>query len=178
MAKVFLITGGARSGKSHYAEKIAKTLSEPKVYIATCPVIDDEMRKRVTKHQEQRQQDNWTTIEEQINLVNVIHTNPANSTILVDCLTLWINNLMYQADCCNKDINESDIVTLCSDLHEACNRHNGNIIFVINEVGMGIVPDNAAARRFRDLSGRCAQSIAAFADHVTLVSCGIPLHLK
>lgn len=178
MAEVFLITGGARSGKSAYAETLASALPGTKAYIATCPVLDDEMAERIARHRENRRHDGWFTIEEQINLSSVIEQNTRYNTILVDCLTLWLNNLMYHAGEQHRELTEPYIVALCAELQKACGAHPGRIIFVINEVGLGIVPDNAVARRFRDLSGRCSQVVAAFADHVTFVSCGIPLQLK
>lgn len=174
MAKVILITGGARSGKSSYAEALAKELPSPKAYIATAPVFDDEMRKRVKRHQEQRKHDGWDTIEEEIDLTGALQTAGSYNTILVDCLTLWINNLLYK----DENICEDVMIELCKKLQKQCSEFDGNIIFVINEVGFGIVPDNALSRKFRDISGRCSQNIAKFANKVVLVSCGLPLILK
>ena len=174
MANVILVTGGARGGKSAYAESLSRSFSGPRAYIATAPVFDDEMAKRVTRHQQQRKNDGWDTIEEEIDLFGAIQKADAYDTILVDCLTLWINNLLYKDD----RITEDDMTAKCAQLKKVCAGFDGNIIFVINEVGMGIVPENPLARKFRDLSGRCSQNIAKFANKVLLVSCGIPLTLK
>ena len=174
MANVILITGGARSGKSAYSEALAKSFPSPRAYIATAPVFDDEMAKRVARHKQQRKNDGWDTIEEEIELFEAIKKADAYDTILVDCLTLWINNLLYK----DQNISEDDMIAKCARLKKVCAEFDGNIIFVINEVGMGIVPDNPLSRTFRDLSGRCSQSIAKFANQVVLISCGIPLTLK
>ena len=174
MANVILVTGGARSGKSAYSEKLAKSFPAPRAYIATAPVFDDEMAVRVARHKEQRKYDGWDTIEEEINLFEAIKKADAYDTVLVDCLTLWINNLLYKYE----KMNEDDMIAKCVQLKKVCAEFDGNIIFVINEVGMGIVPDNPLSRAFRDLSGRCSQSVAKFANRVVLISCGIPLVLK
>ncbi len=174
MANIILVTGGARGGKSAYAESLAGSFPGPRAYIATAPVFDEEMAKRVARHQQQRKNDGWDTIEEEIDLFGAIQKAAAYDTILVDCLTLWINNLLYR----NKRISEDDMSAKCARLKKVCAEFDGNIIFVINEVGMGIVPENPLARAFRDLSGRCSQNIAKFANKVVLVSCGIPLILK
>ncbi|MDD5697958.1 MAG: bifunctional adenosylcobinamide kinase/adenosylcobinamide-phosphate guanylyltransferase [Victivallaceae bacterium] len=178
MAKVILVTGGARSGKSAYSETLAKNFPAPRVYIATAPVMDEEMRRRVVRHQQQRKNDGWDTVEEEIDLAGAVEKARACGTILVDCLTLWINNLLYAAEQQGREITEDEMLAKCARLEKACAGFDGNIIFVINEVGMGIVPDNPLARRFRDLSGRCSQRIAEFADRVVLVACGLPLVLK
>jgi adenosylcobinamide kinase/adenosylcobinamide-phosphate guanylyltransferase len=178
MANIIMITGGARSGKSSYAENLAKKIPGSRAYIATAPVLDDEMARRVARHQEQRKDDGWDTIEEELKLFEAIKKADNHTTILVDCLTLRINNLLYAAEKKNQQINEDDINEQCSCLKKVCHEFDGNIIFVINEVGMGIVPDNPLSRLFRDLSGRCAQNIAQFANKVVLVSCGLPLVLK
>ena len=98
MANVILVTGGARSGKSAYSETLAKSFNGSRVYIATCPVMDEEMARRVERHQQQRKNDGWTTVEEERDLSGVIRQSVHYDTILVDCLTLWINNLMYYAE--------------------------------------------------------------------------------
>jgi len=178
MAKIILVTGGARSGKSNYAQQRAENLGQNRVYIATCPVIDAEMDERVAKHKRQREGKNWQTVEEETELGSAIEKNIHHDVILVDCLTLWINNLLYAAQKQKKVISEPEIEVLCSKIIEISKQHPGNIFFVTNEIGSGIVPDNEAARCYRDLVGRCNQCIAGGADEVVFVSCGIPLTLK
>jgi len=178
MARIVLITGGCRSGKSDYAQRLAESLAGRRVYVATCPVTDDEMRERIARHQQQRRHHDWETIEEPADLAAAIRRAGSGSIVLVDCLTLWVNNLMYGAERLGEQIDENEIERLCGRVVDACRRHDGTVVFVTNEVGMGIEPGNAISRRYRDLVGRCNQTIAACADEVTLVACGIPLTLK
>jgi adenosylcobinamide kinase/adenosylcobinamide-phosphate guanylyltransferase len=174
MAEVTLVVGGCRSGKSAYAQTLAESLSPSRLYVATCPVIDDEMRRRIELHREARRGRGWETIEEPRDLCDMFRRHEKYGVLLVDCISLWINNLMYAAPSCD----ESDVARQCEELTNAAAAHRGAVVFVSNEVGMGIVPENAQARQYRDLLGRANQVIAARADRVTLISCGIPLHLK
>lgn len=178
MAELILITGGSRSGKSAFAERTAEALPGPRAYIATSPAIDPEMEGRIRKHREARRGKGWETIEETVDLAGVIRRMGACRVLLVDCLTLWINNLLYAAEKRGERFTEEDAVGRCRELTDACGAFGGTVIFVTNELGMGIVPDNETARRFRDIAGRCNQEIAAAAGTVTLVVSGIPLHLK
>jgi adenosylcobinamide kinase / adenosylcobinamide-phosphate guanylyltransferase len=178
MAEIILITGGSRSGKSAFAEKTAEALPGPRVYIATCPVIDPETGERIRKHREARRGKGWETIEETIDLAGVIRRTGAYRVLLVDCLTLWINNLLYEAGKRGEIFTEEAAVGRCRELTDSCRAFGGTVIFVTNELGMGIVPNNETARRFRDIAGRCNQEMAAAADTVTLVVSGIPLNLK
>ena len=178
MARIILITGGGRSGKSSYARKMAEGLTGPRAFVATCPILDEEMRERVRKHQQARTRSEWQTIEETVDLAGVLADAREYEVILVDCLTLWINNLMYEAEKAGRQINEDEIRRRACELLAACAKRSGTVIFVTNEVGMGIIPENALARRYRDLVGRCSQVIAAAAAAVILVACGIPLKLK
>jgi len=178
MARIILITGGCRSGKSAHAQRLAESLVGRHVYVATCPITDDEMRARIARHQQQRLHHDWETVEEPIDLGDAILRAGTNAIVLVDCLTLWVNNLMYEADKQGEKVDEHDVDRLCDQVLDACRRHDGTVFFVTNEVGMGIVPDNGISRRYRDLVGRCNQTIAAGSDEVTLVACGIPLTLK
>lgn len=181
MARVLLVTGGSRSGKSAFAQKMAEGMDGARVYVATCPVIDEEMAERVRRHREDRENRNWRTIEETEDLAGVLRregNGDANKIFLIECLTLWINNLMWKAEQESREVGEDEIALQCADLLEACRAVSGTVIFVTNEVGMGIVPDNAVARRYRDLVGRCNQIMAAGADSVTLVSCGLSIKLK
>ena len=175
MANVVLITGGSRSGKSSYALQLGEGLPGPRAFIATCPPIDEEMAERIRKHRESRDPEVWETIEEPINLAGALQAGTGYKTVLVDCLTLWLSNMMYSGS----DLqNEEDVSDRCRRLLEACHQRDGTVILVSNEVGMGIVPDNPVGRRFRDLMGRCNQIIASEADKVILMACGLPIYLK
>lgn len=178
MATIYLVTGGCRSGKSRRAQEIAESFPGRRVFIATCPVVDDEMRQRIEIHQADRAGRNWRTIEEQVDLPAALGKCQGASAILVDCLTLWVSNLMWQAQRQGTDLGERQIVATTQAVVDACKKLHGNIIFVTNEVGMGIVPENALARRYRDLAGRANQTMASAADHVTLMCCGLGIELK
>ena len=178
MVKIILVTGGSRSGKSIHAQKLGESLVGPRAYVATCPVVDEEMRLRILRHQEARRGRGWRTMEETVDLAGVLGRCGGVSVLLVDCLTLWVNNLLYHAQRNGADVDEEQVARRCEDLLAACRRRGGTVILVTNEVGMGIVPENPLARKYRDLVGRCNQIIAAGADTVTLVTCGIPLNLK
>jgi adenosylcobinamide kinase/adenosylcobinamide-phosphate guanylyltransferase len=178
MARITLIVGGCRSGKSAYAEQVAESLPPRRLYVATCPVTDPEMARRIEAHQSARSGRGWETVEEQLDVAGVLGRHRQANVLLVDCITLWVNNLMYAAEQEADGLGESEIVRKCDELLAAARECSGSVIFVSNEVGMGIVPENPAARRFRDLVGRANQEIARRADTVTLMSCGIPRQLK
>ena len=178
MAEITLVTGGTRSGKSAYAQKCAEEYEGVKLYIATCPRIDAEMDERICKHIEERAGRGWDTVEEQVELAKIIQDYSPKKVILIDCLTLWINNLLFRAEQHGKKLEEKDLIILCSDLIEVSLKHSGRIFFVTNEIGSGIVPENSTARHYRDLVGRCNQLIAEKASKVVLVCCGIPLTIK
>ncbi len=146
--------------------------------MATCPVIDEEMGRRIAKHQKAREGKQWQTVEAPVDLAGAITRSAAFDVVLVDCLTLWINNLMYEAENIGREISEEQVAERCGGVLEACRLARGKVIFVTNEVGMGVVPDNALARKYRDMVGRCNQVMGAGADCVTLVACGIPMTLK
>lgn len=177
MAEVVLVTGGARSGKSVYAESLFDNWRGVKTYIATAEILDAEMSGRVRLHRERRAGRGWLDVEEPLNLPGAI-AQAAPGGILVDCLSLWIAKLMFEAERLGAEVDEMEMRRHCAALAGACRKHDGMVVMVISEVGMGIVPENAMARRFRDLSGRCSQEVAGFADRVILVSCGLPLVLK
>jgi adenosylcobinamide kinase/adenosylcobinamide-phosphate guanylyltransferase len=178
MANIILITGGSRSGKSAFAQTTAEALPGPRAYVATCPVIDPETEEHIRKHREARRGKGWETIEETVDLAGVIRRAGAYRTLLVDCLTLWINNLLYAAERRGEHFTEEAAADHCRELIDACGAFPGTVIFVTNELGMGIIPENETVRRFRDVAGRCNQEIAAAAKTVTLVVSGIPLELK
>lgn len=178
MNKIILISGGARSGKSAYAQKRAESLQGARVFVATSPRIDAEMDERIDKHIQDRQGKGWQTIEEELDLAGAISSNTQANVILVDCLTLWINNILFKNSEKTSSISEKDIEILCSDVLDRSKNHPGTTIFVTNEVGSGIIPDSAETRLYRDLVGSCNQCFAHDADEVILVSCGIPMFFK
>ena len=170
MANITLILGGASSGKSRYAETVALSRQKKPVYIATARALDHEMRIRINAHQERRRKEKWHEVEAPIDLSTVIEKElTPNSVILVDCLTMWLNNVISD---------KLDVKVASQQLIEAITGTQGEIIFVSNEVGFGIVPVNSLARQFRDLNGQLHQDIAHLADSVLLVVAGIPIVVK
>ena len=167
MIKLTLVLGGARSGKSRYAEGLAKAASGPRTYIATAQAFDDEMRVRIGKHQADRAGDGWETIEAPLDLVAALRQ--ARGFVLLDCVTVWLGNLMHHG----RDIGAA-VAELCSALKAA----DGEIVVVSNEVGLSIVPENALARAFRDEQGLANQRLADVADEVIFIAAGLPLKLK
>jgi adenosylcobinamide kinase/adenosylcobinamide-phosphate guanylyltransferase len=178
MAEIILITGGSRSGKSAFAQQLAERQAGPRLFLATCPVTDGEMADRILRHIADRQQSGWDTIEEQIDVIGQLETAIGYGVVLIDCLTLWVNNIMYEAHRSSTALDEDIMTEKSVALVAAARKHPAKVIFVTNEVGSGIVPDNKDARLFRDLTGRCNQQVAAAADSVYLVSCGIPMQIK
>ena len=178
MSDIILVTGGSRSGKSSYAQMRAEALPGPRAYLATCPILDEEMAQRCRKHQDARSSAAWDTIEEETDIAGVLMRDRTHRVILVDCLTLWVNNLMYASEQEGRLLTEEDIALQCRILLDACRAFSGVVLFVTNEVGMGIVPDNALGRRFRDIAGRCNQLMAAAASEAVMLVSGIPWHLK
>ena len=167
-----LILGGARSGKSHYAETRAKESGLNVLYVATAQALDDEMQQRIKHHQQQRP-DHWSLIEEPLDLVSVLKNNADDKTcILVDCLTLWLTNLLCSEE--HKNSFQENIDELVNILPEL----SGKIIFVSNEVSMGIIPMGEINRQFVDEAGRLHQRLAAVCENVTLMVAGIPSHIK
>ena len=168
MKKVILITGGARSGKSRYAEELALSLSKTPVYVATAHVWDDEFRERVKKHQERRGPE-WTNIEEEKQLSKL---NLTGRVAVIDCITLWCTNFFFELQNVDKALD---------DLKREFNQftaHDATYIFVTNEIGMGGVSENAVQRKFTDLQGWMKQYVASQADEVILMVSGIPVKVK
>ncbi|WP_246747705.1 bifunctional adenosylcobinamide kinase/adenosylcobinamide-phosphate guanylyltransferase [Methylobacterium sp. SD274] len=161
-----LVLGGARSGKSLHGERLVEAHPAPWLYLATAQAWDDEMRERVALHRSRRSAD-WITRDVPIDLAEAVAA--ATGPVLVDCLTLWLTNLI---------LSEADIEAASAALIEACGRAPGPVVLVGNEVGLGIVPDNALARRFRDAAGRLHQRLAARADHVVFMVAGLPMIVK
>jgi adenosylcobinamide kinase/adenosylcobinamide-phosphate guanylyltransferase len=178
VARIILITGGSRSGKSTYAQNIAESISGTRTYIATCPYIDEEMEERIRKHKEARRSSSWQTIEETTGLAEALRISKESRVILVDCLTLWVNNLMYETEQRGEGFSEELMSTLSKEVIEVCSDLSGTVIFVTNEVGLGIIPDNPASRLYRDIAGRCNQIIASRADSVIFMISGLPLIIK
>ena len=163
------ILGGARSGKSRYAEQLASASGKEVIYIATAQAYDDEMQARIAHHKNQRPAE-WQTIEEALHLDKVLSDNSnITNCILVDCLTLWLTNLL----CANRNV-----TTAKQALVDALSQSESDIILVSNETGMGVVPMGELTRRYCDEVGWLHQEIAALADQVVLMVAGIPLVIK
>lgn len=164
-----LVLGGARSGKSRYAQAQAEALPGQLVYIATAEALDAEMEDRIARHRDDRGP-RWKTVEAPLDLAEAIAAQSgSDSVLLVDCLTLWASNLMLV---------ERDVAAAISGLLAVMSDAPGKIILVSNEVGLGVVPDNALARRFRDVAGEINQAVAACVDSAVLVTAGLPIVLK
>ena len=168
-----LILGGARSGKSSLALDLCNSLNGNRFFIATAQAFDDEMVDRIKRHQEERGNE-WRTIEETIDIVERIREiDNENSVILVDCLTLWLSNLYMKYESNLEMVYEG-----IDKLVTALSKIKGRAVFVSNEVGMGIVPENKLARLYRDASGAMNRKIAEKADKVVITFSGLPLVLK
>lgn len=168
-----LIIGGCRSGKSRHALTIGEALGGRRnLFLATCVPHDEEMRDRVHRHRRERGS-HWETIEEPIDIDRILLQNgPGTDVIIVDCLTLWSANLLLHYD------NDDDVMRHTERLGEALSTPACHMVFVTNEVGAGIVPENALARRFRDLTGWINQHLAKHCHTVVWMVAGIPLTIK
>ncbi|MBU0987345.1 MAG: bifunctional adenosylcobinamide kinase/adenosylcobinamide-phosphate guanylyltransferase [Proteobacteria bacterium] len=172
MKKTILVIGGCRSGKSSHALFLAEQIPGQKIFIATCMPQDKEMEQRVLRHQQQRSSA-WKTLEVPFYLPEAIHKNATEGhVILVDCLTLWINNLILEDD------KPENIDNHIQNLTQSIEKAGGPVILVSNEVGTGIVPENKLARLFRDISGFANQKVAACVDQVIWMVAGIPVKIK
>lgn len=164
-----LVLGGARSGKSRYAQQCAEAFAGELVFVATAQAFDDEMTERIERHRSDRGK-RWRTIEEPLEIANIINRHAApGGLVLIDCLTLWTSNLLLA---------ERDIPEETEKLVSAIRATRGPLIFVANEVGLGIVPDNALARRFRDAAGTINQAVAHAVQEAVFMAAGLPLRLK
>ncbi|MGA2225371.1 MAG: bifunctional adenosylcobinamide kinase/adenosylcobinamide-phosphate guanylyltransferase [Syntrophobacteraceae bacterium] len=165
-----LVLGGARSGKSTWAESVINRLPPPYIYVATAQAFDDEMELRIKLHRERRK-DLWETIESPTGLQAVLRgLSGLGKPVLLDCITLWLSNLLCSAS--------TDVEIAIDELCHAIEAADYPLVIVSNEVGGGIVPDNALARKFRDLSGLANQRLARTCTSVFLVTAGLPLRLK
>ncbi|MEI6859165.1 MAG: bifunctional adenosylcobinamide kinase/adenosylcobinamide-phosphate guanylyltransferase [Shewanella sp.] len=169
--RIELVIGGARSGKSSYAERVVKESGKPVIYIATAEVRDEEMAKRVEVHKAQRPSE-WTVIEEPFNLsIELKKNSQIGNFILVDCLTLWLSNCLFGST-------EWSWTDYKLELLKTLEELPGQVILVTNEVGCGIIPMGEMSRRYVDEAGWLHQAIAARVAKVTLVTAGLPMHLK
>jgi len=164
-----LVLGGARSGKSRFAERLALDSGLQRIYLATATAGDDEMRRRIAHHRAQRE-DGWRTVEESLELTDTLAREcAADRVVLVDCLTLWLSNLMFAA---------RDIAAETSKLADWLQSTPHAVLLVSNEVGLGLVPETSLGRDFRDAQGRLNQAVAAAVANVAFVAAGLPLWLK
>ena len=165
---LYLVLGGARSGKSHHAEALVEAAPPPWRYIATAQALDEEMQQRIEEHRSRRGT-GWQTVEAPLELAATLDACPNDAPVLVDCLTLWLSNLMLQ---------ERTVGPTVDELMDALERRRGLTVLVSNEVGLGIVPENRLAREFRDAAGILHRRVAASAQHVHFMVAGIPMIVK
>jgi adenosylcobinamide kinase/adenosylcobinamide-phosphate guanylyltransferase len=162
------LLGGARSGKSAHAEKLVTANQAPWTYIATAQAFDEEMTERIALHRARRE-NGWQTVDAPLDLAGALRALPDGRPVLVDCLTLWLSNHLLAGH---------DLDAVSAELEEVFASPRGPWFVVSNEVGLGIVPDNALARQFRDAAGRLNQRMAARADAVLFMVAGLPLKVK
>ena len=173
MAQSIFILGGAKSGKSGYALAAAESLAPRRVFVATAQAYDSEMRERIARHQEERGP-SWRTVEEPLDISGVLRRESRpGQVIVVDCLTLWLSNLMTQ-----EAVDKAQLPARFQGLAAAVEACAAPVILVANEVGLGIVPENALARAYRDQAGALNQLMAKTAGRVVFVAAGLPLMLK
>lgn len=164
--RLTLVLGGARSGKSRYAEELVMQAAPPWSYLATAEALDDEMRQRIAHHRERRDA-RWHTRDVPLDLSDALAQ--VRGPVLIDCLTLWLSNVMHTG---------RDVDTEGEQLLAALATASGPVVAVSNEVGLGLVPETPLGRAFRDAQGRLNQRVAAAADHVVFMAAGLPLKLK
>ncbi|RLB05477.1 MAG: bifunctional adenosylcobinamide kinase/adenosylcobinamide-phosphate guanylyltransferase [Deltaproteobacteria bacterium] len=167
--KILLVIGGSRSGKSTFSQKVAESVGERRLFVATAEPLDAEMRRRIEEHKKRRK--GWDTVEEPLEIAKIIEEKARRyQVILVDCLTLWLSNLLGRC--------AAEAERYMDGFIGACKAATTPLILVSNEVGMGIVPDNPLARRFGDLAGSLNQRIGEIADVVVMMIAGLPLIVK
>ncbi len=170
--RLYFITGGARSGKSAFAEKLADGLAGKRAYIATAQALDPEMAARIERHRQGRS-NKWDTYEEPLAVAELFRKLAGrHPVVLLDCLTLWLSNIMAHSE------GDGDITDRSEDLIAAIKGFDSACIVVSNEVGLGIVPDNPIARQFRDCAGILNQKMAKIADEAYFMASGIPMRIK
>lgn len=178
--RLILVLGGARSGKSELAEKIASQLGGPVKYIATAAARDPEMVERIKLHRERRPA-SWHTVEEPANILEVLKNGRRGDVFLLDCVTLWLTNLLLEENLpCNGaslDVKQAYILEQTEAAAETVNQGQ-HLIIVSSEVGLGLVPEYPLSRVFRDLAGKVNQVLASKADQVYLTIAGLPLEIK
>lgn len=185
MGKITLVTGGARSGKSTYAEQLAAGISGKVLYIATAVAFDAEMKDRIESHKKSRPQE-WDTYEGYKDLDKVVETARSYDVILLDCVTVMLTNLLWEYPGMNFETPSQKVLAEAEEYvkHEfnkllaAAKSYEGSLIMVTNELGSGLVPESPIARSFRDIAGRVNQQIAAHCQGVYLTVCGIPIQIK
>ena len=168
MAEIILVTGGARSGKSALAERLAQSCGNKVIYIATSEPFDDEMQSRIDRHRARRDA-GWRTVDAPLELPDMLVQTDGDATRLVDCLTMWLNNLIYH----NRDVGDE-----MNRLIKVISEQQADLVMVTNEIGSGLVPQTAEARKFRDLAGELNQMVAHAASQVYLSVSGIPVKIK
>ncbi len=176
MSEFIFVTGGRRSGKSSYALELAESMGEKRLYVATAEPLDDEMKERIARHREERG-DGWDTTEEPIDIVNILDHSKKYNVILIDCLTLWLCNIMHNGEAGGEPSDET-IMKHIHSLADSCTSSNTDVIAVTNELGLGVIPSDPLSRRFTDLAGIMNQRMAAAADRVVITVSGIPLTIK
>ena len=169
--RIILVLGGARSGKSRFAQQLAERLWPKPVYLATAEITDAEMADRIARHRAARD-GRWACVEEPLDLAGALARAAAQGNgVLLDCVTVWLGNVLVKEGATAADGRQQALLT-------ALQQRRGDLILVSNEVGLGIVPEHALGRQFRDLAGWLNQALAAEADTVVFVAAGLPLTLK
>lgn len=182
LKKTILIVGGARGGKSRFAQELAEQSNEAVLFVATAEAGDEEMRRRIEKHRGSRPA-SWQTLEATSGLAGRISREIAGSgVVLIDCITLLVNNVIREnyreGDMLDEDLIEAKVTAEITELINCMRNSQARFIIVSNEVGLGIVPENKLGRFYRDVLGRANQLLAEYADEVYLMVCGIPIPLK
>ncbi|MDT8316696.1 MAG: bifunctional adenosylcobinamide kinase/adenosylcobinamide-phosphate guanylyltransferase [bacterium] len=188
MSEFIFITGGRRSGKSAYALDLAESIGKKRLYIATAEALDDEMKNRIARHQKERG-DSWVTAEEPIDVAGVIEKAKGHDVILIDCLTLWLCNIMHknvplpstpsrEGRGSNLIEGDEEVLSRIDSLANACINNKTTVIAVTNELGLGVIPGDPLSRRYTDLAGIMNQRMAAAANRVVMTVSGIALTIK